>query len=203
MFKIPNISLISMRFLLVQAELLRITGDTQGAMKLYEKSITLAHQYGYLHVEALGYELYAKHLLAQGFNVLASNSFSKAIEAYSVWGAVAKVDLLSSKYGNLIDSLHLRASTPDPLANKQRLADLDMMIVVRSLQMLSQGLESHGLLERFVSLVVQSACAEKGAVVLRSEDNAGSVLTALRTSHITQVFIFPSPSILLKMIIVC
>ena len=153
-------------------------------MRLYEQSISRAHQSGYLNVEALGYELYGKHLLAQGFNVLASNAVSKAIEVYSVWGAVVKVDLLTSKYGNLIDSLHLRSNTVEPLAQQQqRIADLDMMIVVRSLQMLSQGLDSHGLLERFVTLVVQSACAEKGAVVLRSEDAAGGVLASLSTSR--------------------
>jgi hypothetical protein len=178
-----HLDLTFLRFTLVQAELLRVTGDAQGAMRLYEQSITQAHQHNYLNVEALGYELYAKHLLAQGFNVLASNIFSKAINVYCLWGAAVKVDMLSSKYGNLIDSLHLRANTVEPLAHQQRLADLDMMIVVRSLQMLSQGLESHGLLERFVTLVVQSACAEKGAVVLRSESTAVSVLASLSASR--------------------
>jgi hypothetical protein len=165
--------------MLVQAEMLRLTGDAQGAMRLYEQSITHAHQHCYLNVEALAYELYAKYLLSQGFYVLASNTFSKAIEVYSLWGASVKVDMLSSKYGNLVDSLHLRVNTGEPLAHQQRLADLDMMVVVRSLQMLSEGLDLHGLLERFVTLVVQSACAEKGAVVLRSEGPGGSVLSSL------------------------
>lgn len=153
-------------------------------MRLYEESISLSHQNGFLNVEALGYELYAKHLVTMGYNVLASNAVSKAIEVYSIWGANVKVDLLRSKYSNLLDSLQHRSGSllaDHVLANPTRPSDLDTMIIVRAVQMLSQGIESHGLLERFVTLVVQSAGAEKGAVVLRSDRKStqGSILTAL------------------------
>lgn len=159
----------------MKAELLRISGESQEAMNQYEACILHAHQHNYLNVEALAYELYAKHLLALGFKVLASNSLSKAVEVYTKWGAMVKVDLLVSKYSNLVDSLQHKVVRTEPLNRQQ--PDLDMMIVVQALHMLSQGVEYHSLLERFVTLVVKSASAERGAVVLKGDGVKGSMLS--------------------------
>jgi GAF domain-containing protein len=173
-------------YTLVEAELKRIAGESQTAMGLYEGSITLAHQNGYLCIEALAYELYARHLLATGFTVLANATFSRAIEVYGAWGAKTKVDSLNARYGSVLDTLRHRGTTVT-LGTHAR-EDLDLMILVRAVQMLSQGIESQGLLERFVTLVVQSAGAEKGAVVLRGDRRrnstigAGSLLASLGIS---------------------
>lgn len=158
---------------------MRVTGNAQEAMRYYETAISHAHQYNYLNVEALAYELYAKHMLAQGFKVLASNLFSKAVQVYTLWGAMVKVDILTSRYGNLMDSLQHKIPRTESIS-QQKHTDLDMMIVVRALQMLSQGVESNSLLERFVTLVVQSASAEKAAVVLKGDGvGGGSLLSSL------------------------
>lgn len=172
-------------YVLVKAELARVNGDANGAMRFYEEAITLAHQYGFLTIEALAYELYARHLIVMGFSVLANNTMNRAVEAYTIWGAKSRVEFLYSKYGNTLDSLQHR-SVAGTLAHPSHIPtpdDIDSMIIVRAVQLLSQGIESHGLLERFVTLVVQSAGAQKGAVVLKgTRKRHGGLLATLGMS---------------------
>lgn len=75
------------KYLLVAAEICRITGKNEEAANLYENAIKAAGDNGFIHNQAICYELAAgfyKNLLNE---TLATNLIKNAYDCYSKWGA--------------------------------------------------------------------------------------------------------------------
>jgi hypothetical protein len=95
---------------LVGAEIARIEGRPLDAMDLYERAIASSRANGFVHNEALAYELAARFYGARGLNEVAHLYLRNARRGYLRWGADGKVRQL--------DQLHpwLRQDerAPDP-----------------------------------------------------------------------------------------
>lgn len=90
------------KYLLIEAEKMRIKGDTKKAGEFYKKSIELAGKNGFLHEEAIANELAALFYLSLEMEKFAANYMTRAYNCYSLWGATVKVQELQKKYSLLI-----------------------------------------------------------------------------------------------------
>ena len=79
------------RAALVGAEIARIEGRVLEAEQLYEQAIRSAHSNGFVHNEAIAYELAARFYAARGFQKIADAYLLEARYCYQRWGADGKV----------------------------------------------------------------------------------------------------------------
>ena len=99
------------RAALVGAEIARIEGRDAEAMRLYERAIRSARANGFLHNEALAYELAARFYSARGFEKIARLYLRKARYGYLRWGADGKVRQLDQQYPQLRQEKPVTGST--------------------------------------------------------------------------------------------
>jgi hypothetical protein len=84
----------------VGKEIARLEGRPLEAMDLYERALGSAKANGFVHDEALAYELAARFYAARGFEEVAHLYLENARRGYLRWGADGKVRQL--------DQLHTR-----------------------------------------------------------------------------------------------
>src|SRR5258707_10494520 len=99
------------RVALVGAEIARIEGRELDAQRLYEQAIGSARANGFIHNEALAYELAARFYAARGFEEFARVYLRRAREGYLRWGAVGKVRQLEELHPHLVEQKRLPTST--------------------------------------------------------------------------------------------
>ena len=90
------------RAALVGAEMARIEGRDVEAMGLYEQAIRSARANGFIHNEAVAYELASRFYAARGFDDIAHVYLRKARDGYLRWGADGKVRQLDQIYPHLV-----------------------------------------------------------------------------------------------------
>jgi len=154
---------------LVDAERARILGKDEQARDYYDKAIALAHNNEYLNEEALANELAGQFHLTKGHIRLANHYLREAHQAYSRWGAVAKVKDLEKRYpqlqGKSDDYDHNfdleRGTIRDGRTNK-----LDFNSVVKASQAIAGEIELAGLLEILIKIVIENAGAQRGCLIL-------------------------------------
>ncbi|MEC4892496.1 MAG: serine/threonine-protein kinase PknK, partial [Oscillatoria sp. PMC 1051.18] len=86
------------QYLLVAAEMTRISGQWYEAINLYDRAIKSAKENEFIHDEALANELAAKFWFAQEKPDFAQIHLKKARQGYQIWGAKRKVEALDEKY---------------------------------------------------------------------------------------------------------
>src|SRR5262249_9079447 len=86
------------RAALVGGEIARIEGREFDAMHLYKQAIRSAHTNGFVHNEAVAYEVAARFYAARGFDKIAHTYLREARYCYLQWGATAKVRQLDDLY---------------------------------------------------------------------------------------------------------
>jgi PAS domain S-box-containing protein len=144
------------RAALVGAEIARIDGREFEAMRLYEQAIRSAHENGFIHNEALAYEIAARFYGARGFDKIADAYRRDARYCYIRWGADAKVKQLDQLYP------HLRNEDPGPgvtstIAAPTQLLDLSTVIKV------SEAVSGEMVLEKLIDRLMRAAIEQAGA----------------------------------------
>ena len=157
------------KYLLVSAEMARITGKDYEAMELYDQAIESAHENEYTQNEAIANELAAKFYLGKGKTKIARVYMKEAYNCYQKWGATRKLRDLEVKYPEL-DLI------PQPIKNygyansategANQLISLDMSSILKSSQTLSETLNQDKLLLTLMNIVIENAGAGKGYVIL-------------------------------------
>ena len=164
---------------LLEAEQARLHGQIAEAMAKYDEAITLARREGFLHIEALASQFCAEFYLAAGRERIAALYLQEARAAYSRWGALALVAHLEAKYSRLFQSSAPAAgadrAAPTLITDTTGNAQLDVGTVVRAAQALSSELDPARVVGRLMELVLQTAGAQQGVLVL----NAGDVLSVV------------------------
>lgn len=143
------------KHLLVAAEIARIDSRDSDAQRLYEEAIRSARDNGFIHNEALCYELAARFYAARGFEQIADLYLRNARSCYVRWGADGKVRQL--------DALHSRLATghvPLGLAGTVDAATdhLDLVTVIK----ISQAVSSDMNLEKLLDTLMRTALEEAG-----------------------------------------
>src|SRR5207249_11647868 len=104
------------RAALVGAEIARIEGRMLDAEGLYEKAIRSAHANGFIHNEAVAYEVAARFYTARGFDKIADSYLGEARYCYLRWGADGKVKQLDHLYPHLRKEDPARGTTSTIMA---------------------------------------------------------------------------------------
>ncbi|KAK9766157.1 Chk1 protein kinase [Basidiobolus ranarum] len=92
-------------FLIVEAELAALKGDSIKAMDFYEQAAQQSRRLKLVHYEALAYELYAEFLFRRGYITVGMMILDQSIKTYSRWGAYEKAQQLQRMRDNWISSL--------------------------------------------------------------------------------------------------
>ncbi|MEG4276947.1 AAA family ATPase [Microcoleus sp. MON1_C1] len=153
------------KYELVEAEKARVLNDKLAAMDYYDLAIKGSAANGYIHEEALAYELAGEFYQSWDKEISARAYLTKAYYAYIRWGATAKVKDLESRYHYLVerhqDVIHKKnvISTAQTTMNNSLV--LDFSTVVKASQAVSSEIILSRLLEKLVQLVKENAGAQK------------------------------------------
>jgi signal transduction histidine kinase len=159
--------------LLVSAERARVAGDDAAAMDLYEQAIQAAHESEFLHHEALANELSAKFHLARGRARIARAYMADALYGYTRWGAETKVTQLQEEYPELVPRGAEAAKAVGPTQTTTLAGGgeiLDLATVVKASQAVSGEIALGKLLERLMRTAMENAGANKGYLLLASDE---------------------------------
>ncbi|WP_272428610.1 AAA family ATPase [Polyangium jinanense] len=157
------------RSLLLKAELARIE-QSEGAGNLYDQGITAAREGGFAHDEALGNELCARHYLDLGRSFLARAYLAEAHRAYARWGAVRVTERLEKDFPHVLrpdTGLRRVERVPD---GDHAARELDLGVVIKASQAISGEILFPRLLQKLMHVILESAGARKGFVILRENE---------------------------------
>jgi len=155
------------RAALVGAEIARIEGRLLEAMNLYERAITSARANGFVHNEALAYELAARFYAARGFQGIAHLYLKNAWDGYLRWGADGKVRQLDQLYPWLRQNERTQVPTGTIEAPVEH---LDLATMIEASQALSGEMVLEKLIDRLLRAAIEHAGAERGLLIVPRGD---------------------------------
>ena len=130
--------------------------------ELYEQAIRSARANGFVHNEALAYEVAARFYAARGFETFADAYLRNARNCYDRWGAHGKVKQLDERHPRLREGrTPAPSSTIDPPVGQ-----LDVETVVKASQAISSEMVLPRLIENLLRIAVENAGAERGLLIL-------------------------------------
>ncbi|HEY9853593.1 MAG TPA: AAA-like domain-containing protein, partial [Leptolyngbyaceae cyanobacterium] len=163
------------QYLLVAAEITRISGNWYEAINLYDKAIKSAQENEFIHEEALANELAANFWLAQEKPEFAQIHLKKARQCYQIWGAKRKVEDLDEKYVQWLGSTatDTQSNTIKTITTTGRNSGetLDFAAVMKASQAISGEIVLEQLLNQVMKAAIASAGAEKGFLILDKNEN--------------------------------
>jgi PAS domain S-box-containing protein len=155
------------RLALVSAEIARIEGRPLEAMDLYQRAIASARANGFVHNEALAYELAARFYAARGFEEIAHLYRANARQGYVRWGADGKVRQLDQLYPHLRRDERTQVPTGTIEAP---LEHLDLATMIEASQALSGEMVLEKLIDRLLRAAIEHAGAERGLLIVPRGD---------------------------------
>jgi PAS domain S-box-containing protein len=151
------------RAALVGAEIARIEGRELDAERLYEQAISSARANGFIHNEAIAYELAARFYAARGFKQIADLYLRNARYGYLRWGAVGKVRQLDQMYPDL----RQEDSRPGPTSTIGAPVDhLDLATVIKVSQAVSGEIVQENLIDALMRTAMEQAGAERALLIM-------------------------------------
>ena len=129
----------------------------------------------YVNEEALAHELAGRFYLSRGEREEAKACMSQARYCYDQWGARAKVHDIDETYGDLLTPsarvipLLTEETTLTTTTSGELGLNLDLAAVIRASQAISGEIVLDRLLERLMNIVIESAGAQRGLLILESE----------------------------------
>ncbi|MBH8567190.1 AAA family ATPase [Nostoc sp. CENA67] len=170
---------------LVEAERHRILDQKIEAIDLYDRSISLAQENGYIQEQAIANEVAAKFYLDWGKEKIAQAYMQEAYYCYARWGAKAKTDDLEKLYPHLlqpilqqqklnnieaINSLTHTSNqnyTLNSSTNSTIISDaLDFASVLKAAQIISSNIQLDELITSFTKIILENAVAKKCVLIL-------------------------------------
>lgn len=166
------------KYLLMLAELYRVTGKTAKAAPLYDQAIEKAYENEYVHEAGIANELAAKFYLENLKPKLAAFYFSEAMHCYRKWGAAAKIKHLEEAYPKYISAgiSERGAGTSSTISSSSSFTNtgsLDIKSILNASQTLSGEVQLQPLLEKMMRILIENAGAQKGVLI---ENAAGHLL---------------------------
>lgn len=152
--------------LLLAAEIERVTGRDMAALDLYEQAIHAAVHPSMIQYQALANELYARFWLDRQQATAAAVFLTAARDKYAQWGATAKVDALTRRYADLIESQASDQAAAASTVSASTAGALDLFSVMKAAQAVAGEIELNKLPIRLLHLAIENAGAERGSLLL-------------------------------------
>jgi GAF domain-containing protein len=138
-------------------------GSRKKAIEWLELAAQLADQNRLIQESALAHELLGKIYMASGEHGAFQEHMLEARFRYHLWRAQAKVRLMEKLYR----LRHERMDAPQAAEGTLSAASLDLQTVIKASQTLSSEVQLEGLFKRMVHIVLESAGATAGTILLR------------------------------------
>ncbi len=156
--------------LLLSAELELIAGRHLSALEGYEQAIRYASDMKQVQNRALASELCAKFWYHRGLAKVAAVFLADAREAYSEWGASAKVRDINTRYSELLGNESATGLyRPEASSVHAATEDLDIATALKAAQAIANEIELERLLKRLMQIAIENAGAERGSLILEKE----------------------------------
>lgn len=139
----------------------RARGRVLEALAAYDKAVSLAREAGMRQDAALICEQAAECCVKAGQERVARAYREEALAFYRQWGAMGKVAALGK----------VKPTTADSSSGSTGSRVLDLETVLRASQVLSSEIRLAALLKDMLNLAMENAGAERGWMVLRSEEH--------------------------------
>jgi PAS domain S-box-containing protein len=151
------------RAVLALAEIARLQGRELDAERLFEQAIRSARDNGFVHHEAIAYELAARFYGTRGFDEFARIYLRRALDCYVRWGADGKVRQLE----NIHPHLREMRSEPGPMSTiGAPIQHLDLATVIKVSEAVSGEMVLEKLIATLMHTAIEQAGAERGLLIL-------------------------------------
>ncbi|ADU69243.1 AAA family ATPase [Pantoea sp. At-9b] len=157
-WSVLNPELFADKVALLAAELARLRGEVGEALSQYEMAITLSRKAGYIHINALAYELAGYCAKAWKLEVPADAYLKGAISSWDNWGALAKVRQLEQRYPQLASQKPGNAFTTMPFEDES-IRDLES--VVTAVRALTEEINLDRLIHILMRMLLERAGAQR------------------------------------------
>jgi len=157
------------KYLLVEAELFRISGREMDALDFYNQAIVQAGKYEFMKDEALAQELAGKFCLKRGNTDYGRLHLRKAFYFYHYWGAVHKIQDMKEKYGEYLkedEEYDKRFAGKDLLSFSSD--SLDLETVIRLSHVISEEIILEKLINKTMILLIENSGAQRVFLILES-----------------------------------
>lgn len=157
------------KHLLVQAELARLDGRHDDATDGFDQALTAAHAEGFPRDEAIVAERAARYHLERGRPRIARTYLIEAHAGYVRWGARVKAARLVEQHPELLRDAAPLVQGPGAVTLTTRMGSaglVDAATLVRAAQALVGEVVLERVLAQLVRLVVESAGAQRGVLLL-------------------------------------
>jgi PAS domain S-box-containing protein len=151
------------RLTLLAAEIARIEGRELEAEQLYEESIRLARESGFVQIEAIAGECAARFYEARGIKTVVLSYLTIARDCYLRWGADAKVRRLDERYPQLREKGPALSSMRTIGAPVEQ---LDLATVLKVSEAVSEEIVLEKLIGTLLRTAIEHAGAERGVLIL-------------------------------------
>ena len=167
-------------YLLVSAEVARITEQKEQAMYLYDKAIQSAREYRHTNNEAIANELAAIFYLSTGLHKIAKAYMVDACKSYRLWGAYTKVKQIKSKYPDITEEITvevgagndnkaytgIRRIDPESSDSISTSGNNEFYYLDKIIENIYSEPDINKLLIKFIDIAIQSIGANKGYLIL-------------------------------------
>ena len=153
-------------YALIAAEVARIEGRPGDAAPLFEQAIAAAQDSGFVHNEAIAFEVTASFYRARDFRLIADTYLLKARTGYLRWGADGKV----ARLDGLHPQLRLQGASASPALPDNAVTQLDVLAVAKAAQAISGRLVLDELADMLLQIALQNAGAQTAALLLCGSD---------------------------------
>jgi len=150
------------KYLLVAAEMARISGKWPEAMDLYDRAIAAAREHEFVQNEALANELAGKFWVERGKEEFAQLYLKKARQGYQIWGAKRKVADLDDRYSQWLSATAPGVHTNGTIISNGTSESIDLAAVIKASQAISSEIALDKLLEKLMKTVIENAGAQTG-----------------------------------------
>ncbi|WP_299404927.1 AAA family ATPase [Acaryochloris sp. IP29b_bin.148] len=179
------------KYQLIEAEEARILGNGNDAMEFYDLAIKSSSKYGYLHEEAIANERASEFYFENGREKIAQVYLVDAYYGYAKWGAISKANQLQERYPEVFSRLQRSSQstcsiqTTASFTTTTSLLDLDLASVLKASQAISEEIILDQLLEKLMKVLMQSAGAQAGFLILLREEHF--IIEASATDQINTI----------------
>ncbi|QRK10602.1 AAA family ATPase [Archangium violaceum] len=189
------------KYLLVEAELLRLRGRAAEARELYDQSISLARDNGYVNEQALACEVASRFYLERQQVDISDHYLHQAHYSYELWGAKTKLRAMEAASPRLLSqarsmsrTTRLGLSSKSTTTEEKAQEALDLASVLKASQTIASEVVLSELLKRLTRLLIENAGAEwggllferKGDFVIEAEGRADQEEVTVLQSRSTQ-----------------
>lgn len=153
-------------YALVSAEIARLEGRRDDALKSYDEAIEAARAGGFIQNEAIAAECAARFHLILGNEDRARHYLYNSRYMYARWGAKRKVGQLEDRFS----ALFLQEGATSSTATIELLAEqLDVLAVVKATQAISQEIVFSDLVNKLMQIVMEHSGAYRTVLLLMRE----------------------------------